>query len=152
MATYPSAIPHFCSCSTESSHNMTKQGSIPIKLYLQKEVAGQICPPGYILLTPVLGSQNPLKKCREHTHCLLSHLALKVSSLTLPLVRINPGLHLDAGVLGKCSPWLRSHFLATLLHHGNEIWVPDRHLATTATGVSSYTQLLFCWSCKRNVC
>ena len=136
MATYPSAIPHFCSCSTESSHNMTKQGSIPIKLYLQKQVAGQICPPGYILLTPVLGSQNLLKKCREHTHSLLSHLALKVSSLTLPLVRINPGLHLDAGVLGKCSPWLRSHFLATLLHHGSEIWVPDRHQATTAIGVS----------------
>ena len=40
MATYPSAIPHFSNYSTESSHNVTKQGSIPVKLYLQKLVAG----------------------------------------------------------------------------------------------------------------
>lgn len=151
MATYPSAIPHFSNCSTESSHNVTKQGSIPVKLYLQKLVAGQICPPGYILLIPVLGSQNLLKKCREHTHSLLSHFALQVSSLTLLLARINPGLHLDARVLGKCSPWLRSYFLTTLLHRGSEIWVHDRHLAITAIGVL-YTQLLLCWSCKRSVC
>lgn len=142
MTTYPFAIPYFSNCSTESSHNVTKQGSIPVKLYLQKQVAGQICPPGYILLIPVLRSQNLLKKCREYTHSLLSHLALTVSSLTLPLVRINPGLHLDAGVLGKCSPWLRSYFLTTLLHHGSEIWVHDRHLAITAIYIHIATILL----------
>lgn len=103
-------------------------GHVPIKLYLQEHTASQIWPMGHRVWLLLPTSKEDKEQTMEHLLLRLpqpevSHVTSMNTQVSLPR--------------WKCSPWRGNHFPATTLHCGKEAWIFGEWLAIPLREFSS---------------